>query len=607
MAHEKFSIFQKRLHILSVIFFLLFLLLIGRLAHLQIYQSSKYEILSEGNRINLLLVLPPRGNLFDRNGQLIAANKQVFQATINLNQTKDFLTTLEQVASLLSLSSSQLDKIKSQIQNHPRHIPLSLKKNLSWEEVALLELNRLALPGVNVISATQRHYPWQEAIVHITGYVSAPTEEEVIEDASLNLPDAQSGKTGIERIHEEKLKGKYGRREIEVNARGSLIRTLSYEPPLPGQDLFLTIDVDLQKYMYEKLAPYKSATAVVMDIHTGAILAMVSVPGYNPNSLVTGLEPGEWQTLIKHDQAPLTNKAITGLYSPASILKLPVSLASFAHPDIGTSFQTYCNGHMKVGNHKFHCWKKHGHGAVDFRTAMQRSCDIYYYEAGKRMGHQAIYKMANKLGFGKKLGIDLPQEKAGLLPTPQWKRQRFKENWYLGDTILFSIGQGTILTTPLQWVTALAAITNGGYLVTPHVTQSTLPYPKEYLNIPPAHLNRLVGILDETTNKSGGTGYVSRITMKGFEMGGKTATGQVRHISLAERAAGIRRGDDLPWALRDNSMFIGFAPVHEPKYAIAVLVEHGGWGSQAAAPLGRDILLKTQQIMAAQPLEARYD
>jgi penicillin-binding protein 2 len=598
MKKEQSSLFQKRIKIFIVFIILIFTCLIGRLFYLQIIQSQKYQTLADDNRINIQLLLGNRGIIVDRKNKPIAINKKIYQAVFYKKDNPQYETALEQAKEILGLTSHTFKKIGRQIQNTPAHIPITLKQNLTWPEIAQLEINNLLLPGVRVEVSQKRFYPLEDAAASITGYVSAPKEKEAILDASLKLPGALTGKSGVEHFYENSLQGDTGQQEIEVDARGRPVRFLSTVPPLNGRTIKLTIDEALQKYVYEQLAQHKSAAAVVLDIHTGEILALVSYPSYDPNIFSTGITQDAWQSLLKDPQQPLINKTISGLYSPASLFKLIVALAALEQDPKNVHQQYNCPGHIEVGNHKFHCWKKHGHGPISFTEALAQSCDVYFYELAKKIGHKNIIAMANKVGFNRQLGIDLPNEKKGLVPTPQWKKVTKKEGWYLGDTILLSIGQGSLLSTPLQWAVLMAQIANGGKLITPYIVEHPTKDKQriQHLGIKKEHLNTILHALTLTINRPGGTGYRSRIPIPEYKMGGKTATAQVRRISLKERREGIRRGDNIDWALRDNSLFMGFAPTHKPQFAAAVIIEHGGWGSVTAAPIGRNILQKTQEI-----------
>jgi len=573
--------------------FLVFMLVL-RLVYLQIIESSTYKTMADENRIQIRSMAAPRGHLLDRNGIVIAENGPIYQAILSLSQlkSKEIPALLEQVRPLLDLNDEDYANLKTLVKKQPRHIPLSLKKNLTWEEVSKLNLALWKLPGVEVIQTFKRLYHFGPITSHITGYVSLPSAKEIEEDPALALPDALIGKDGIEKIYEYHLRGINGKKAVEVNAKGAAIRLLSLEEPIPGQDLSLTIDYRLQKFVYDLLSPHTSAAAVVMDIETGEILALVSYPGYDPNPLVQGITQKQWTALLENPQAPFTNKITKGLYSPASLMKVVDDLVAYDHPNVNTNFHTHCGGHIEINRHKFHCWKKGGHGNVSLENSLFKSCDVYYYEAARKMGAQKIIDMAHILGLSHKTGIDLPGEKGGFLPSMDKKQK-----WYVGETLLLAIGQGKILTTPLQWARMMAQIARGGRSVTPHLTASAQQDPEELLDINPAALDHALHALGETANNPQGTAYKVRIAKPGFEMGCKTGTCQVRRISAQERKTGIRPQSALPWKLRDNGFFLGFAPVGAPKYVVAVLIEHGGWGSSIAAPVGAQILLKTQELL----------
>jgi penicillin-binding protein 2 len=596
---EKKSLFVQRLLVLTAIEFFLFLILIGRLYYLQIIKSEHYQTLSDENRIHLQMTLPLRGKILDRNGYVSAENALQYNAVLLRQNVKDTPGVLRSIQRILNLEESALKRVLKELKVKPRHVPVILKKNLSWDEVAALELNSLALAGVAVEVGSKRFYPLKDIGTHVIGYVSSPAVEDVEIDPSLILPGAQTGKQGIEKQYDADLKGAYGQKEVEVNAQGKAVRTLEEEIPTPGQDLKLTIDHRLQQYALDQFKDHKSGAAIVMNIQTGEVLCLVSVPSYDPNLFVSGIDIQNWKELNESIYRPMTNKALAGLYSPGSAFKIIVALAALESGLISSEEIIYCNHYITVGNHRFHCWKKGGHGGLNLVKALLKSCDVYFYEVARRLGPKPIINMAKKLGLGELTDIDLPGEKAGLVSSPEWKRQRKNEGWYAGDTMNLAIGQGSMLVTPLQLVCLIAQIANGGKKIRPHVKQqSSHPNHQELLNISEKNLKLVLEGLIQAINSPEGTAYAMRIPIRGQEMGGKTSTSQVRRISMQERKTGIRQGASLPWQFRDNALFVGFAPIDQPRYAVVALVEHGGWGGLAAAPIGRNLLMEIQRYDA---------
>ncbi|MCK5296905.1 MAG: penicillin-binding protein 2, partial [Alphaproteobacteria bacterium] len=410
------------------------------------------------------------------------------------------------------------------------------------------------------------------------------------------------GKAGIEKVYDLALRGKGGNKKVEVNALGRVIREMERNEGETGAEIQLSLDIELQKYAMKKLKN-KSAAVVVMDIHTGSVLTLASTPSFDPNAFNKGLSFKEWSSLSSNPNHPLVNKATSGRYSPGSTFKMIVALAALEAGVISPEQKVICKGHIELGNRRFHCWKKEGHGAVNLKEAIQHSCDIYFYEIAKRVGINRIAKMAKRFGLGEVSGIDLPNESNGLIPDKAWKKQKVGDAWRLGDTYNAGIGQGFVLTTPLQLAVMTARIANGGIAVTPHVSiQKKDTDDKEdsfpAMDISRANLQIIKDAMNSVVNAYGGTAFGSRFKVKNATMSGKTGTTQVRRISMQERTSegGVRKQEDIKRKLRNHALFVGFAPSDSPKYAISVLVEHGGSGSKAAAPIARDVLRKAIRI-----------
>ncbi|MBT4701806.1 MAG: penicillin-binding protein 2, partial [Rhodospirillaceae bacterium] len=371
----------------------------------------------------------------------------------------------------------------------------------------------------------------------------------------------------------------------------------------------LTIDLELQKMVTRRLKDHSGAV-VVMDAHNGDVLSMVSSPSFDPNAFNTGLSVQNWQTLISNPRAPLTNKAIAGQYPPGSTFKMVVALAALERGIITPATQFFCSGSVELGDAEFHCWKKHGHSTVDLMKGISQSCDVYFYEIARRVGIDRIAAMARRLGFGGRLGLDLPGEQTGLIPTKRWKRKAVGSSWQQGETLIAGIGQGYVLATPLQMAVMTARLVNGGYAVVPHLTRSVSTLTETStmvqeeiasLGIARRHLKAVSDAMADVVNGPMGTARKSQIQRSGFEMGGKTGTSQVRRITKAERDTGVRKNEELPWEQRDHSLFVGYAPLNAPRYVVAVVIEHGGGGSKTAAPIARDILYEAQVRNAARP------
>ncbi|MCH7795634.1 MAG: penicillin-binding protein 2 [Proteobacteria bacterium] len=588
----------------------LFAVLAGRMYYLQVVESDRYAMLAEDNRINLRLLPPPRGRIVDRFGVPLAVNQQNYRVVLVREQARDVERTLDALARVVELSEYDYERILREAKRKRAFVPVNVRDYLSWEEVSRIEVNAPDLPGVNIEVGQTRNYPFGESMTHVLGYVSSVSEREQTGDPLLELPGFRIGKQGAEKQHDLQLRGSAGTSHLEVNALGRVIREVRREEGKPGRDLVLTLDAGLQTFVHDRLKGERSAAAVVLDALNGDVLALVSSPGYDPNIFNTELSRQTWNALVRDPLSPLTNKAIAGHYAPGSTFKMMVALAGL-EAGISPDTTAYCPGFMRLGKGRFHCWKRGGHGRVNMYQGIQQSCDVFFYDLSRKVGIDRIAAMAKRFGLGAPVGIDLPGERGGAIPTRAWKRANFGEAWQGGETLVSAIGQGFVLTTPLQLAVMVARIANGGYAVRPRLTRPLAPRGEEAepsaveevetaeafpsLGIPEAHMRFIHTAMDLVTNSRRGTARRARIKEEGWEMAGKTGTSQVRRITMAERAAGITKNKDLPWRRRDHALFVAFAPVHSPRYACAVVVEHGGGGSKVAAPIVRDILTETQR------------
>jgi penicillin-binding protein 2 len=579
-------------------------LLAGRLYFLQVVESPRYATLAEENRINLRLLPPPRGRILDRQGRPLATNRQTYRVMIVAEAAGDVEATLDTLATILPIGDGERRRILREIGRKRMFVPVTIRDNLDWQDVARIEVNAPDLPGIGIDEGESRHYPHGAQLAHALGYVGAVSEQEVRGDPLLELPDFRIGKSGIEKSYDLVLRGKGGRSEVEVNAIGRVIRELSRQDGEPGADVRTTLDLDLQRLASQRLGE-ESGSIVVVDVHNGDVLALASSPSFEPGAFNRGLGADEWRSLITNPRAPLSNKAIAGQYAPGSTFKLAVALAGLERGVITPGTVVSCWGSMQLGEHRFHCWKRWGHGSLDLRNALIQSCDVYFYEVAKRVGVDRIAAMARRLGLGQTLDIDLPGERPGLLPTRDWKLASLGTPWLMGESLITGIGQGYVLSTPLQLAVMTARIANGGYEIKPRLVRSTdaadgaggeYPAKPKGLGLNAGHLQVVRDGMDGVVNGARGTARAAAISEPGMEMAGKTGTSQVRRISKAERDAGIQKNEDLPWERRDHALFVGYAPVHAPRYAVAVVIEHGGGGSKAAAPVARDILLAAQKL-----------
>jgi penicillin-binding protein 2 len=576
-----------------------------RLTWLQVAQGSRYQTLANKNRINIKMLAPSRGLIVDRYGIPLAINDQNFRILIIPEQTKDIETSLSKLQKLIPLSQRDIKRVLKESNKKASFVPIEVKDNLNWDEVAKIEVNLPELPGISIDEGEKRSYPLGPATAHLVGYVSSVSKGDLSEkDPVLKLPGFKVGKTGIEKSLDKDLRGKAGAAEVEVNVAGRPIRELSKNPGIQGKKVKLTIDAELQKSIQKRLSSEKSASAVVMDTQTGALYAIASVPSFEPNQFTTGLSAEAWEELLADPGHPLNNKAIGGQYPPGSTFKMITALAALEAGVVNYKTSVYCTGHYEYGGDKFHCWKKSGHGTVDLVKALEQSCDTYFYKLATDLGIDRIATMARKFGLGEKLKFELSEERPGLIPDKKWKMGYFGNSWKPGETVVASIGQGYIQSTPVQLATMTARLVNGGYAVKPwlvgYVDQNPgldTSWPK--INVKKWHLDLIKRGMNFAVNKEKGTAFKARITDSAMKMGGKTGTAQVRRITMEERLEGIEN-KDLPWNLRHHALFVGYAPLNKPRYACAVIVEHGGSGSSSAAPIAKDILLMTQKRAPAE-------
>jgi penicillin-binding protein 2 len=577
--------------------------LAGRLYYLQVIEAERYLTLAEDNRISFRLLPPRRGRILDRMGRPLATNRPDFRVVLVAERAEDVDATLDALSTLVTLADSDRKRVMRDVGRQRPFIPVAVRDDLSWEDVARLEVNALDLPGVAIEEGQSRVYPYGEKFAHILGYVAAVSETEIDGDPLLQVPGFRIGKAGIEKGYEASLRGIGGSSQLEVNAVGRIVRELDRKDGEPGSDLTLAIDLDLQNVAVQRLGS-ESGAAVVVDVDSGEVLAMASTPAYDPGAFNRGLTPQEWRGLASDPKSPLTNKAIAGLYAPGSTFKPVVALAALERGAINPSTPIFCSGALSLRNMQFHCWRRGGHGSLALREALTQSCDCYFYEAARRVGVDQIAEMGHRLGLGAPLGVDLPHERGGFLPTRDWKMATFGTQWSMGETIITGIGQGYVLSTPLQLAVMAARIANGGRPIVPRIVRDAnlaasigfRPAEVGDLGLRAAHIKVVQDGMNNVVNTARGTANGAAIRIPGFAMAGKTGTSQVRRISRAERRSGVIKNEHLPWEKRDHALFIGYAPVGKPRYAIAVVIEHGGAGSKAAAPVARDILIAAQKL-----------
>ena len=575
--------------------------LAARMYQLQVTEAERYRTLAEDNRVSPRLLPPERGLIVDRFGAPLALNRQTYRITLVPEQAGDLERVLDALDALVPVPDHERQRVLRTVRRMRPFLPVPVLEDLSWDDIARVAVHGPELPGVQIDMVTRRIYPEAATAAHVVGYVGAVSEEELTGDPLLALPGFKTGKTGVERTQETVLRGKAGISEVEVNAVGRVIRELDRIEGRPGRELMLTIDTHLQHFCVERFGDQTGA-AVVIDVATGEILAMVSRPSYDPNPFPRGISAAEWRRLVQDPLGPLTNKAVAGQYAPGSTFKMVTAMAAL-EAGVKPGQAVFCGGVLALGDSRFHCWKKHGHGSVNMHEAIVQSCDVYFYEMAGRTGIDRIAAMARRLGVGVRLGIELPHERDGLVPTQAWKRAATGKPWVKGETLIAGIGQGYVLATPLQLAVMTARLVNGGRAVKPTLIRAVAEAGRlvadaapaaESVGLTPEMLRIATSAMAGVTMSGRGTARGARIDIPGMEMGGKTGTSQVRRISLAERRGGVRKNSELEREQRDHALFVGYAPIAAPRYAVAVIVEHGGGGSAVAAPIARDILIETQ-------------
>ena len=565
--------------------------LAGRMQYLQIKQADQFRLLADENRINIRLIPPARGLIYDRNGLALATNKPVYRISVVRVDVGDIDEMVRRLNALIPLDQGELEHALDLLKRRSPYLPITIASDLTWEDIAKVSVNAPALPGVTPELGLTRVYPRADDFAHIVGYVGAVNEADLKRvddrDPVLQIPHFKIGKTGVETKLEKPLRGKAGTKKIEVNAVGRVMRELGRQEGNSGDNIQLTIDASLQNYVQARLAS-ESAAAVVMDVKTGDLLAIGSTPAFDPNKFVNGISQADYSALLENKYRPLPNKAVQGIYPPGSTFKMVTALAALEAGEVDSQETVKCKGHVEVSGRKFHCWKRSGHGNTNLINSLKRSCDVYYYEMAQRAGIEKISAMARRLGLGTKFDIPMSSVAQGLAPTKAWKLKNRGKDWFIGDSLNASIGQGFVLSSPLQLAVMTARIATGNEVI-PRLVKSVnskeLPIVGgQNLGLNENHLRLMRKGMFAVVNASGGTARRSKILGQDMQMAGKTGTSQVVNT--------VVRNEDVEWEKRDHALFVCYAPYDNPRYAVSVIVEHGGGGSKAAAPIGRDIMLQ---------------
>lgn len=609
------EILNKQLKKTTLLILVIFGVLILRLWFLQILNGSTYRTKSENNRINLRAISPFRGVIFDRNGEMLVGNRPSYDIYVIPEGVQDQKHLSASLKRLIGLEPQIIEqKIGGASRRYPFR-PICIKRDISRNELAVIETHRFNLPGIMIKIKPQRHYIQGNLAAHLLGYLGEIDEDQL---RSGRYPGSKPGdligKTGVELKWQPLLNGMPGGEQVEVDAAGRKIRSISRMPPISGGNIYLTIDKDLQA-LAERCLKDKKGAIVALNPNNGEILAMASSPCFDPNLFIGGIDRTTWEKIVSSKDFPLQNRALSGQYPPGSIFKIVIALAGLEEGTIDPEEELFCNGKYFLGEHPYRCWQKYGHGMVNLRRALVESCDVYFYKMGKRLGVDKIARYARRLGLGKETGFSVGQEKKGLIPTSKWKLKRFGVPWQLGETISMSIGQSFVLVTPVQMASMIAAVFNGGFIFKPQVIKQagktgddkgysfkpkmigSVGFKKEHLDLVKS---ALVGVVNDTR----GTGW--RAKLKDVEVAGKTGTAQV--ITVEKDKEGDSKADEIPARFRDHAWFIAVAPAEKPQIALAIVIENGGHGGKVAAPIGKKMIMsylgKSSQFFAYFPRDS---
>tara|TARA_Y100000590_G_scaffold54701_1_gene57149 strand:+ start:2504 stop:4429 length:1926 start_codon:yes stop_codon:yes gene_type:complete len=613
---NKSKLITRRMFILSSVKVLIFISIISRLFYLQIAENIKWRSLSDKNRLREWKTVPKRGVIEDYFGNKIADNTQVFQLHMMPEDVPNIEELFFKLSKVIDFNKTKQKSLIKKLKKRKPWEPIIISDNLSWSEFSRLNLFLHEIQGIKPVVSSARKYLEDGSSSHIIGYVG-DTSIKDLENSSLlreiNIPGLQTGKNGIEKSLNEKMIGKPGLHRFEVNAHGKRIKELELIQGTQGQNFRTTIDQELQKFTTALMVD-RSGSVCVMDIYTGDIVCIVSSPTFDPNKFVHGISEEDWKQLLENKKKPLLNKSLSGLYPPGSTIKPIVALSALENDVVSTKHIVQCKGSIELYGQKYHCWKEKGHGNMNLRNAIKQSCDIYFYEISRRLGIDRISLTSKKFGLGKNVLVNFNEEKSGLVPNTKWKLQNLGKGWVLGETLISGIGQGYFQSTPLQLCLMMAQLANGGYEINPRIidNQDSLKkiieawkeefsYKNNNLSLSSSGLRKLYRnqenikfVLDAlygATNEPLGTSYGSRLNKKGYIYAGKTGTSQIRTITAEERELKLKY-TDLPYERRDHALFIGFAPYKKPRYSISVVIEHGGTGSSAAAPIAKKVFKK---------------
>ena len=590
---------NRRMFIIIAAKVIVFTGIVGRLFTLQINESKKYLTLSDKNRVREWKLPPQRGEFYDYFGKLIAGNQKVYQLHLIPEQVENFKSLSARLKNILELSDDEYSRILKKKDEIKPWETLIVSENLDWKQFAKVNNYLHELTGVKPVLSVSRYYPYKENLTHIIGYVNQATVEDLENSEQIKskfVPGLKVGKTGLEKTFENELIGTNSIERYEVNAYGKRISQLEFQKGDKGKNIKLTIDVDIQNLCNQLLAN-KAGSISIMNVFSGEIIAMHSSPSFDPNLFLFGINQDDWQLIRNNPMNPLVNKTISGQYSPGSTIKPIVALSALENKIINKDFKVFCKGKIESYGQTYHCWKKEGHGSVDLKEAMKQSCDTYFYEISRLLGVDRLSVTAKKFGLGNKIVENLfDNEKNGLIPSTQWKKNNLGKNWLLGETMITGIGQGYIQTTPLQLCLMTAQIANGGYKIQPKIIvdnkkQNLLPESFEPLFKDQKNIKLIQETMFSSVNEVRGTSYSSRISDPKYQFAGKTGTAQVKRITKLDRELDLDTAE-IPYEERDHALYIAFGPYKNPRYAVSIVIEHGGSGGAVAAPLAKQLFKK---------------
>ncbi len=593
---KQYSVLNRRTFFLYCLKLSLFTVVGWRLFNIQINESDKYKTLSKNNQIDVEIIYPLRGKILDKNNKILVENKKVFDVYLIPENTKNINETLNELSKIVKIDFSKKRKILELTKKVKKFEKIKILENIDWNTLEKIEANKFKIQGIFISQDYMRVYKYNNIFSHILGYINKPNQDEMDLPFITNMPNLDIGKEGLEKGFNLTLVGKPGQREIEVNSYGRIIREISRNDSIKGKDLQITLDLRIQNYALNLLNSHKAGSIVLMSIENGNILCMASTPSYDPNKIITKPNKKYWNSILENELSPLTFRSVQGLYAPGSTFKMIVAIAGLYHGVIDTNTSHSCNGKIALGDRLYHCWKNNGHGIMNVENAIKESCDVFFYEISKKIGIDKIAEVAKDFGLGKTYKIFLENQKKGIVPSKKWKKDNIGESWYPGETLISAIGQGFVLTNPLQLATMTSIIASNGKKIEPNILQNRGEINFKKLDKYNEAIKIIKKSMFKVVNEAKGTAFKSRSDIVDYS--GKTGTSQVRRITVEERESDDFRKKEVEWKKRDHALFVGYMPSDKPKYAISVVIEHGGSGASTAAPIAKQIFQFTKNLEA---------